>query len=139
MGSAAILRRPLQPVQLLREHVPEARRWERSRSGQAVLTPVARDAGRALQARAAAGGDSSDETVVFICATGRLHVRSAAVLRAVAHLAPWWLYALCMMALFIPTCLRDAIYKFVARNRIWFFGAGETCRRATAEDKKHFL
>ena len=35
--------------------------------------------------------------------------------------------------------LRDAIYKFVARNRIWFFGAGETCRRATAEDKKHFL
>ena len=88
-------------------------------------------------------GDSSDETVVFICATGRLHVRSAAalplvseaslaapapgrprangqptlchvgphlpphwpqVLRAVAHVAPWWLYALCMMALFIPTC-----------------------------------
>ena len=35
--------------------------------------------------------------------------------------------------------LRDAIYKFVARHRIWFFGAVETCRRATKEDKKHFL
>ena len=35
--------------------------------------------------------------------------------------------------------LRDTIYKFVARHRIWFFGAGETCRRATKEDKKHFL
>ena len=126
-----------------------------------------------------------------------------------AHVAPWWLYPLCMMALFIPTCacagiyvgsvrtahspyppstrraalearsngslsaaqaaprsllaararglgssplatrhashairdagLRDAIYKFVARHRIWFFGAVETCRRATKEDKKHFL
>tara|TARA_B100000795_G_scaffold261883_1_gene239151 strand:+ start:2945 stop:3478 length:534 start_codon:yes stop_codon:yes gene_type:complete len=84
-------------------------------------------------------GDSSDETVVFICAAGRLHVRSAAVLRAVAHVAPWWLYPLCMLALLIPTCLRDAIYKFVARHRIWFFGAVETCRRATKEDKKHFL
>jgi predicted DCC family thiol-disulfide oxidoreductase YuxK len=35
--------------------------------------------------------------------------------------------------------LRDAIYKFVARNRIWLFGAVETCRRATKQDKKHFL
>ena len=35
--------------------------------------------------------------------------------------------------------LRDAIYKFVARNRIWLFGAVETCRRATMQDKKHFL
>lgn len=35
--------------------------------------------------------------------------------------------------------LRDAIYKFVARNRIRIFGAVETCRRATLQDKKHFL
>ena len=35
--------------------------------------------------------------------------------------------------------LRDAIYKLVARNRIWLFGAVDTCRRATKEDKKHFL
>ena len=155
------------------------------------------------------------------------------VLRAVAHVAPWWLYPLCMLALLIPACasagvhggrmlaarspcpcpypcpypwpcprpcpssrtqgtpswllfshgallarqasaysgrsaqpargpegsasrpwphaprhtphatrdagLRDAIYKFVARNRIRIFGAVETCRRATLQDKKHFL
>ena len=30
-------------------------------------------------------GDSSDETVVFICATGRLHVRSAAALPLVSE------------------------------------------------------
>ena len=35
--------------------------------------------------------------------------------------------------------LRDAIYKFVARNRIRLFGGVETCRRATLQDKKHFL
>ena len=35
--------------------------------------------------------------------------------------------------------LRDAIYKLVARNRIRLFGGVETCRRATLQDKKHFL
>ena len=39
----------------------------------------------------------------------------------------------------LPAGLRDAIYKLVARNRIWLFGAVDTCRRATKEDKKHFL
>ena len=35
--------------------------------------------------------------------------------------------------------LRDTIYKVVARNRITIFGGTDTCRRATKEDKKHFL
>ena len=103
-------------------------------------------------------GDSSEETVVFICAASRLHVRSAAalppvseasmaapaweatrqraahplphpcaavsashaavitllhrlqVLRAVAHVAPWWLYPLCMLALLIPACASAGVH-----------------------------
>ena len=65
--------------------------------------------------------------------------RCAQVLKAVAHVAPCWLYALCTLALLVPACLRDAVYKLVARNRIQLFGAMDTCRRATKEDKKHFL
>ena len=75
-------------------------------------------------------GDSSDETVVFIAANGKLHVSSAAILNAVAHVAPVWLWVLCMLALFVPTCMRDPVYKLVARNRLWLFGGTDTCSDA---------
>tara|TARA_B110001452_G_C15048503_1_gene366130 strand:+ start:104 stop:685 length:582 start_codon:yes stop_codon:yes gene_type:complete len=84
-------------------------------------------------------GQAKDETVVFIAANGKLHVRSAAILNAVSHVAPVWLWVLCMLALFVPTCVRDPVYKLVARNRLWLFGGTDTCRRATKEDKRHFL
>ena len=61
------------------------------------------------------------------------------VLEAVSHVAPCWLYVLCTLGLLVPACLRDAVYRRVARNRIRLFGAVDTCRRATKEDRRHFL
>lgn len=83
--------------------------------------------------------DAKDETVVFVADSGKVFVRSGAILRATASVAPMWLYVLCLIALLIPDIVRDTVYKQVARNRIRIFGAKETCRRATKEDKQHFL
>ena len=47
--------------------------------------------------------------------------------------------AVCMLLLLIPASVRDFCYKIVAANRIRIFGKKDTCRRATKEDKKHFL
>ena len=97
------------------------------------------------------------------------YVRSAAILHATASVSPTWLWVICYLLLFIPAVVRDTIYKQarssrnnlgpgpwlvaaesyilhtmrclvqVARNRIRLFGAKDTCRRATKEDKRHFL
>mmetsp|Transcript_12492 Transcript_12492/g.33218 ORF Transcript_12492/g.33218 Transcript_12492/m.33218 type:complete len:156 (-) Transcript_12492:241-708(-) len=83
--------------------------------------------------------DSKDETVVYFAPNGQAYVRSAAILHATAQVSPAWLYVLCYLLLFIPAVVRDTIYKQVARNRIQLFGAKDTCRRATKEDKLHFL
>ena len=83
--------------------------------------------------------DPRDETVVFVSATGAVHVRSAAILHVLAVLVPWWGRWACLAPLLVPACARDAVYKQVARNRIRLFGKKDTCRRATKEDKRHFL
>ena len=55
-----------------------------------------------------------------------------------SHVAPCWLYVFCTLGLLVPACLRDVVYRRVARNRIRLFGAVDTCRRATKEDRRHF-
>ena len=81
----------------------------------------------------------SEETVVLL-EGGTAYVRSTAILRAVAQLAPAWLAALCIVLLYlVPVIVRDAIYKRVAQNRLRLFGKTDTCRMATAEEKAHFL
>jgi predicted DCC family thiol-disulfide oxidoreductase YuxK len=39
----------------------------------------------------------------------------------------------------IPSFLRDAFYKWFAKNRYKFFGKKETCRIPTAEEKQYFI
>ena len=41
--------------------------------------------------------------------------------------------------LVVPQFLRDAVYRFIARNRYRWFGKEETCRVPTPELKARFL
>lgn len=50
-----------------------------------------------------------------------------------------WLSALGGIVQVIPTPIRDAIYRFVGRNRYRWFGRRSTCRFLTEEDKARFL
>jgi predicted DCC family thiol-disulfide oxidoreductase YuxK len=50
--------------------------------------------------------------------------------------APWTLLG---VARIIPRPIRDALYRFVARNRYRWFGKRDTCMVPTAELRARFI
>ena len=76
------------------------------------------------------------ESVVLIDRAGT-HTRSDAAIRIARRLGlPWSAVAL---ALLVPRPLRDAGYRWVARNRYGWFGRRESCLRPTPELAGLFL
>lgn len=69
---------------------------------------------------------------------GVLYRESDAVLRISRHLKQPW-RALGYLGYILPRFLRDALYRFIARNRYRWFGKKEACYLPTPELKKRFL
>lgn len=86
--------------------------------------------------RQGATGSGGPDSMVFI-EDGRGYSHSTAVLRMARRLRlPWKLgYA----GLLLPRLLRDALYRFIARNRYRWFGKSESCRVPTPELRARFL
>ena len=84
-----------------------------------------------------AGRDGS--VVLFEPATGRVRLRSEAVLRALAALpAPWgWLGGLARVRPLLPVL--DVAYRFVVRRRTAWFGRYEECRLPDPRARERFL
>jgi predicted DCC family thiol-disulfide oxidoreductase YuxK len=107
----------------------------RDRGARLRFAPLQSEHGRALLAAAGLDPDALDSVVLV--RGGRAYRESAAALRVLAELGlPW---SLCAAALAIPAPLRDAVYRFVARNRYAWFGLRETCRLPTPEERTRFL
>ena len=66
-----------------------------------------------------------------------LHDQSEASLQVYRRLGGW-AYALSLFR-FVPRCLRDPVYRIVARNRYRWFGRRETCRVPSAAERARFL
>ncbi|MCP3144726.1 thiol-disulfide oxidoreductase DCC family protein [Pyxidicoccus xibeiensis] len=68
---------------------------------------------------------------------GRVYERSTAALRVARKLPGAWklFYAFVV----IPTPIRDAVYKLIARNRYRWFGKADACRMPTPELRARFL
>jgi predicted DCC family thiol-disulfide oxidoreductase YuxK len=68
---------------------------------------------------------------------GAVHVRSTAALKTLKRLGlPW---SLAYAAIVVPAPLRDAFYRFVARNRYRWFGKRDACMLPTPELRSRFL
>jgi predicted DCC family thiol-disulfide oxidoreductase YuxK len=83
---------------------------------------------RGIAALKQAGIDPADkqlDSVVLIDARG-FHVRSAAVLGVLAHVGGVW-RVLAFVLRLVPRFVRDAIYRFIAKRRLRWFGKRETC------------
>jgi predicted DCC family thiol-disulfide oxidoreductase YuxK len=76
------------------------------------------------------------DTFVFIEA-GVAHVRSTAALRLLKRLGLPWSLAWC--AVIVPRPLRDAVYRWISRNRYRWFGVRESCMVPSAELRSRFL
>lgn len=68
---------------------------------------------------------------------GRLYSHSTAALRIARRLDGIW--KLLAIGLLVPRPIRDAVYRWVARNRYRWFGKSEACRRPTPALRARFL
>ncbi|MCB2407682.1 thiol-disulfide oxidoreductase DCC family protein [Hymenobacter lucidus] len=81
-------------------------------------------------------GAAGPETVMLVHEK-RVFTHSTAVLHIARQLGSGWqlLYAFILL----PRFLRDAAYRFVARNRYRWFGQSEACMLPTPELRQRFL
>ncbi|UOQ99378.1 thiol-disulfide oxidoreductase DCC family protein [Hymenobacter sp. 5317J-9] len=116
-------------VQFIIRHDPAGRyRFAalQSPAGQALL------ASQGIKASAAADPES-----VLLLSQGRLYSHSDAVLRIARGLGGFW--RLAAVGELLPRAFRDALYRFVARNRYRWFGRQESCLLPTPELQARFL
>lgn len=85
---------------------------------------------------ARARGVAVKESVVLLDGD-EIHLASDAALRTLAALGGPWRAATWLMA--IPRPVREAVYRFVARNRYRWFGKRDSCRLPTPEERARFL
>jgi predicted DCC family thiol-disulfide oxidoreductase YuxK len=84
-----------------------------------------------------AGLSTEDLSTILLLEGDRFYTRSTAALRIARRLNGGW--ALFYGFLIVPKFIRDAVYKFIARNRYRWFGKQESCWLPTPELKKLFL
>lgn len=63
--------------------------------------------------------------------------QTAAVLRILHALG--WPWRAAWIAWLVPSLLRDALYRWVARNRYWLFGRSEVCLMPPSDYRARFL
>lgn len=80
---------------------------------------------------------SSEPNTLVLIEDGKRYVRSTAALRIARRLRfPWpLLYAL----IIVPRPLRDAVYRWIARNRYRWFGKDDTCPIPPPGVRRRFL
>jgi predicted DCC family thiol-disulfide oxidoreductase YuxK len=95
------------------------------------------DAGNERVNRLAIPATGPDLRTVILIEGQRVYTESSAALRALATLGG--LYKVALALLVIPRFLRDAVYRWIARNRYHWFGKRDTCRIPTADERERFL
>jgi len=75
---------------------------------------------------------------VLLWEHGRLLERSEAVLGLLRHAGGIWPF-LGALARLVPRVLRDALYRFIARRRLAWFGDARACRLPRAGEDQRFL
>lgn len=83
------------------------------------------------------GMSTSDLDTFMMIADGVAHVRSTAALNVLKRLGLPWSLASIFIA--VPRPMRDAVYRWIARNRYRWFGRREACMVPTPELRSRFL
>ncbi len=76
------------------------------------------------------------ESILFL-SEGKLYKSSEAVLQIARRLPFPFPFAYPLIV--VPRVLRDAVYRFIAKNRYRWFGKKEACRVPTAEERARFV
>lgn len=99
------------------------------------FAPLQGDIARSLLLDAGLDPDRLD--TVVLAEDGKIYTESTAVLRIARGLCSPWPAA--YIFILVPRPLRNAVYRFVARNRYRWFGRDEQCLIGTPEVRRRFL
>ncbi len=80
---------------------------------------------------------SAEWSMLYVDADG-VRDKSDAALAVGRQLGGIW-SLLSMLARLVPRFIRDAVYRFIARNRYSWFGKKDACRIPTPEERERFL
>ena len=105
-------------------------------AGRFRFAALQSEAGQALLAEHGLPPVAEPESVLLLSG-GQLYSHSSAVLRIARGLGGVW--ALAGVGGLLPRVWRDALYRFVARNRYRWFGRQESCILPTPELRARFL
>ena len=108
---------------------------KRDREGRFRFAALQSDTGRSLLAEH--GLDPNALSSVVLIEDGKIWQESSAALRIARYLPGAWKLLRVFAA--VPRPLRDAVYRWIARNRYRWFGKTETCWLPTPELKARFL
>ena len=106
----------------------------RDRAGRFQFAPLQSEFARRALAH---GAPAPARDSVVLLESGRVYVESTAALRIFRRLSAGWplLYALIV----VPAFLRDAAYRWIARNRYRWFGRRPTCRVPGDGERGRFI
>lgn len=107
----------------------------RDRTGHFRFAALQSPAGQQLLAACGLSTTTFDSFVLI--EAGRCHTESSAALRVAAGLGGAW--RLVGLLRVVPRPIRDAVYRWVARNRYRWFGRREACLVPTPEIRSRFL
>ncbi len=79
----------------------------------------------------------SENDSMILLEKGKIHLRSSAALRVNKYLKSLW--PMMMVFIIVPPFIRNAVYNYIAKNRITWFGMADYCDMMTPELKKRFL
>ena len=116
-------------VQFVIRHDPEGRFRFAALQSEAARTLLA--------AQGLPAPPATEPESVLLLSEGQLYSHSTAVLRIAAQLGGIW--RLAAVGGVLPRAWRDALYRFVARNRYRWFGRQESCMLPTPALQSRFL
>jgi predicted DCC family thiol-disulfide oxidoreductase YuxK len=108
---------------------------KRDKQGTIKMAALQSPEGKTLLEKHGMQSEFADSMVVI--AEGNVLLESDAAIRLGRELNGFRL--LSRLATLFPRFVRDATYRFVARNRLRFFGKKETCYLPDPKWKNHFL
>jgi predicted DCC family thiol-disulfide oxidoreductase YuxK len=111
-------------------------RWLRVRDWRRVLRFAPLQGRLAAQKLVALPADYHEWAVALWDEDG-IHYESDATLRTIACLGGVW--RLARLLLIIPRGIRNGVYRWVAHNRLSWFGRVESCALLSAEDRDRLL
>ena len=106
-------------------------------AGRFHFASLQSEAGRALIAAHGITAVAADPESVLLVDQGKVYSHSTAVLRILRKLGGAW--RLLYIGMVVPRFVRDATYRFVARNRYRWFGREDACMMPTPELAQRFL